>query len=204
MEKGITTKKPTVCVLGGPNGSGKTTFFTKWLSKKFPSIEFVNADVIALELSQKSPEKVPIAAGKQVLRRLEELKNERIDFAFEATLTANWHFKYLRELKGNGFRIILFFLWLRTEDLAVQRVVERHQKGGHFVPERDVRRRYLKSIYNMHNLYRRIADDWFIYDNSEEELSQLVASFEGGRFEIKNRRLYDGILKEVKAYEKSL
>jgi hypothetical protein len=48
--------------------------------------EFVNADVIAQGLSAFDPEGAAIAAGRVMLRRLHELAEQRVNFAFETTL----------------------------------------------------------------------------------------------------------------------
>jgi predicted ABC-type ATPase len=188
--------------VGGPNGSGKTTFFTRLFGSS-PSVEFVNADVVAMELNHEAPEKAAIAAGREVLKRLHQLEQERRDFAFEATLSGVWHAKYLQGLRDAGFKIVIFFLWLRSEELAVQRVKQRRRRGGHNVPEADIRRRYLRSVYNMENLYRYLADDWFLYDNSDQT-PQLIVSEESGNLKIKNKQIFVEILKEVKRYEQSI
>lgn len=189
-------------VVGGPNGAGKTTFFTKLL-RGSPAIEFVNADIVAQALNDKAPETVAIDAGREVLKRLRQHEKERNDFAFEATLSGVWHAKYLQGLREAGFRIAIYFLWLRTEDLAVERVKERRRRGGHDIPEEDIRRRYLRSAYNMQYLYRHIAHDWFLYDNSDPP-PKLIASEEKGTFRVKNRQVFAEILKGVKTYEQSI
>ena len=131
--------------MGGPNGAGKTTFFTMFGSTV--TIEFVNADIVAQALNHESPETAAITAGRKVLKRLSQLKEEKNDFAFEATFAGVWHAKYLQELKDAGFKVVIFFVWLRSQELAVERVNEkaRVRHGGHDVPEQDIRRRYLRS-----------------------------------------------------------
>jgi len=134
-----------------------------------------------------------------VLNRLWKLEKAYKDFAFETTLSGAWHAKYLQSLKKDGFKVVIFFIWLRDEGLAVQRVEDRHRLGGHNVPEQDIRRRYLKSAYNMQNLYRYLADDWFLFDNTEVS-PKLIALEEKGRLKIENKTLFDEIRKEVEKY----
>lgn len=162
-------------------------------------IEFVNPDAIASEINPDMPEKVAISAGRDVLNRLWELKEAHKDFALETTLSGTWHAKYLQSLKEDGFKVVIFFIWLRDEELAVQRVRDRRRLGGHDVPERDIRRRYLKSAYNMQHLYRYLADDWFLFDNTEVP-PKLIALQEKGRFIIENKTLFHEIRKEVEKY----
>ena len=41
-----------------------------------------------------------------------------------------------------------------------------HLVGGHNIPSHDVRRRFLRAYGNFWSLYRPLADDWYIFDNS--------------------------------------
>ena len=59
-----------------------------------------------------------------------------------------------------------FFLWVKSADVALSRVWERVLKGGHDVPEAVVRRRFGRSIRNFFAEYRRLADSWYLFDNS--------------------------------------
>jgi predicted ABC-type ATPase len=61
----------------------------------------------------------------------------------------------------------LFFLWLPTAELALTRVANRVQQGGHPVPEADVRRRFTAGLKNLFTLYRPLLDSWWLYDASE-------------------------------------
>lgn len=60
------TPQPTIYIIGGCNGAGKTTFARQFL----PSIDvmrFLNADEIARGLSPLRPEAVAFKAGKLLL-----------------------------------------------------------------------------------------------------------------------------------------
>jgi predicted ABC-type ATPase len=128
--------------------------------------EFVNADVIAKGLSSFQPEKVALEAGRVMLRRLDELAQQRVDFAFETTLASRTFAPWLRKRQEEGYRFHLFFAWLPHPDMAVTRVGLRVAAGGHNIPERDIRRRYERGIANFLGLYMSLADTWEVYDNS--------------------------------------
>jgi predicted ABC-type ATPase len=64
---------PEVIVLAGPNGAGKSTSAARLLRGALGVDEFVNADVIAQGLSAFAPERVALAAGRIMMRRLKEL-----------------------------------------------------------------------------------------------------------------------------------
>jgi predicted ABC-type ATPase len=96
--------------------------------------EFVNADVIATGLSAFDPDSAAITAGRVMLVRIRELAEQRSSFAFETTLASRTFAPWLRELRASGYAVHLFFLWLSSADLAVERVADRVASGGHNVP----------------------------------------------------------------------
>jgi predicted ABC-type ATPase len=170
---------PQVVVIAGPNGAGKTTLAPFLLRDTLGLLEYVNADPIALGLSGFDPAGVAFAAGRVMLKRLHDLAGQRKTFAFESTLAAKSYLPWLERLCGNGYKVQLMFLWLRSADLAVQRVRERVRAGGHDVAAAVVRRRYAAGLKNFWELYQPLADAWSVYDNSTSAKSLPIAS--GGR-----------------------
>ena len=75
-----------------------------------------------------------------------------------------------------SYRIHIFFLWVRSVDIALERVADRVKMGGHNVPEDVVRRRYDKGLSNFNSKYRELSDSWAIFDNSTST-PQLIAYF---------------------------
>lgn len=110
-----------------------------------------------------------------MLERLQTLANAGADFAFETTLAARTFAHFLQECKTRGYTINLIYFWLRSPDLAAQRVAQRVTNGGHYIPEDVIRRRYERGLQNLIKLYLPLCDGWMIFDNSEPDL-QLVAS----------------------------
>jgi predicted ABC-type ATPase len=70
-------------------------------------------------------------------------------------------------MKTKGYEIHIYFLWLRSVDLALKRVAERVAMGGHDVPAYTVRRRFGRGLHNLFHLYHAFADSLVIFDNSE-------------------------------------
>jgi predicted ABC-type ATPase len=64
---------PTLFIIAGCNGAGKTTASFTVLPELLNIKEFVNADEIARGLSPFQPESVSIEAGKIMLNRINEL-----------------------------------------------------------------------------------------------------------------------------------
>jgi predicted ABC-type ATPase len=159
-------------IIAGPNGSGKSTAATMLLPADFT---YVNADKIAEELTGKPGTTADINAGRILLDRLAEKIELRQDFAFETTLATRGLAANVRDWQEAGYRVHLFFLWLPSDDLAVQRVQARVRDGGHNVPESTIRRRFRSGQRNLFELYLPLVDVWRIYDNSRVEEPRLIA-----------------------------
>ena len=171
--------RPHVVIIAGPNGAGKTTLAPLLLRDTFGVMEYVNADAIALGLSAFQPEKVALEAGRIMLRHLHTLAAQRRTFAFESTLATRSYAPWIRQLCQQGYAFHVLFLWLRSPELAVQRVKERVRLGGHDVPEVIVRRRYQYGIRNFFDLYLPLATSWSVYDNSVSQAPPLLATGKG-------------------------
>ncbi|MDQ3321502.1 MAG: zeta toxin family protein [Acidobacteriota bacterium] len=166
---------PHVIVIAGANGAGKSTVAPYLLRDTLGVSEFVNADTLAQGLSAFAPETVAITAGKIMLRRLDELTESNVDFAFETTLSTRSFLQRLNRMRENGYKFKLVFLYLENSELAVLRVAERVRQGGHDIPEATIKRRYEKGLQNFFALYQPIADNWIFYDNSDAENIRLIA-----------------------------
>ncbi|WP_199249963.1 zeta toxin family protein [[Phormidium] sp. ETS-05] len=165
---------PNLYMIGGANGSGKTTVSRQLLPNVFNCLEYVNADTIAAGISAFNPEAVAIQAGRLMLERLQILSKSGVDFAFETTLAARTFAPFLRSCKNQGYTINLMYFWLPTPELAIERVRQRVASGGHSIPEAVIRRRYERGRHNLISLYIPLCDTWIIYDNSHA-VSWLVA-----------------------------
>lgn len=182
-------KRPTVYVIAGPNGAGKTTFASEFLPDFVQCREFLNADLIAAGLSPFAPETQNVRAGRLLLERIGELASERADFGFETTLSGRTYVRLLGDMRQNDYRVVLFFLWLPSADMAVARVENRVKQGGHSVPLDDIRRRYVAGVRNLFRLYRPILDDWWLY-NASSLPPKLIAANERDQLTVKQKRLY--------------
>ena len=113
---------PSVIVLGGPNGAGKSTFSTQLFSTWPGRMHYVNADVISRGLSAFHSEDMAFEAGRITLDHLKRLSKQRLNMAFETTLATRSFAPWISELKRDGYRFGLFFLWLPSSEMAVMRV----------------------------------------------------------------------------------
>jgi len=130
MRKLNTGRRPKLYVIAGPNGAGKTTFARKFLPKYARCFEFVNADLIAGGLSPFTPERVAVRAGRIMIDQIRRISAQRLDFGFETTLSGKSYLALFQNLKKKGYRIHLFYLWVVSADLALERIAERVRMGA--------------------------------------------------------------------------
>ena len=157
---------PTVLIVGGPNGAGKTTLAEPYAEQKNQS--YLAADRIAEEIDPDDPYAVRMAAGRQFLRRLAAFIDDRISFVDESTLAGRSLARSIDRMNEAGYTTRIAFVVLDSADLCVRRVQERVRKGGHHVPDADVRRRYTRSKKNFWTLYRPKVDRWHLLLNADD------------------------------------
>lgn len=185
-------------IISGCNGAGKTTASYTVLPEILDCREFVNADEIARGLSPFNPESVAIEAGRLMLRRIEELLSKDVTFSIETTLATKSYITLVRNARKQGYSVKLLFFWLRNPELAIQRVAERVENGGHNIPEDVVRRRYAAGINNLFRLFMNEVDSWVIFDNSENPRRQIASGGRNADTVIDEEMLYSIIQSYVK------
>jgi predicted ABC-type ATPase len=180
---------PNLFILAGPNGAGKSTSAPEILSGSRSVAEFVNADVIAKEKGLSD-----IAAGRATLERLEALAQGRRNIAFETTLASQLLFHRIRAMQASGYAFPLFFFWLPSADMAVERVAARVASGGHHIPADVIRRRYVRGLRNFFTAYSPIADSWILYNNTVRPATPIAWRDVGDALVIGDNRLWSQLM----------
>ena len=169
-----------ILIVAGPNGAGKTTFARNYLLNEADDPTFINADMIAEGLNPFQPERSAFAAGRIMLRMIDEYVRRGESFAFETTLSGRNYARSIPEWQAEGYRVRLCFLRLPNPEMAILRVRNRVREGGHHVDDDVVRRRFDAGWRNFQQLYRNIVDMWLLYD-ATGDYPMLIA--EGGNYE---------------------
>jgi predicted ABC-type ATPase len=182
---------PELFIIAGCNGAGKTTAAYNLLPEVFETTEFINADEIARGINKDNVEEAAIAAARIMLNRIDFLIENKQSFAFETTLSGLTYIRIIEKAKGKGFDVTLFFVYLESAEMAIERVALRVEKGGHHIPKDVIERRYLKGLKNFPKYASRV-NDWYLLNNSGRDY-QIIAKFTEGTKEITNFEIYNKI-----------
>ena len=176
---------PTLYIIAGCNGAGKTTFANEFLPS-IGVIRFLNADEIARGLSPLRPEAVAFKAGKLLLSEVRGLIDRQETFALESTLSGRTYLKIFEKATRRGYRVELHFVWLPDVREALRRVRQRVIEGGHDVPAGDIRRRFARGIQHLVDDYAPLADRWALWDNSAPPAKLLANSATHSIVDLRN------------------
>ena len=63
-------------------------------------------------------------------------------------------------------------------------------KGGHNVPEQDMRRRFQRSLNNFWDNFTKISDSWILLYNGDEIYQQVAIGIEN-QYSVENKALFN-------------
>jgi predicted ABC-type ATPase len=176
---------PWMWIIAGPNGAGKSTFagpYLDHLQAAFPALRGsdgivkLNADERTLELRQQFSDMAQEALNRRAAQEIDAEVESMIaagrSFAVETVLSTPKYRDDVEAAQAKGFRFGLMYVSLHPSKLAVQRVSERVQKGGHDVDPAAVIRRYRRSHEQL-GWFAPRADFLMIFDNSNRQAGTL-------------------------------
>lgn len=174
---------PVLCVVAGPNGSGKTSTTEKLLANEWAADSvYINPDNIAQEQfgSWNSREAV-LKAAEEATRMRYKCLEERRSFVFETVFSTEEKLDFLMKAKDAGFFIRFFYVSTENPEINVLRIAQRYLNGGHEVPISKVISRYYKSLALAARAVS-FVDRAYIYDNSRtDELPRLLFRMVDGK-----------------------
>ena len=162
-------KTPTIAVLAGVNGAGKSSVAGGFLLKEGDT--FFNPDTVAQQIRTLHPD-IPLhlanahawQIGKSLLEQA--IAGGR-DYRFETTLGGRTIAQLLEKAARSGHRLRIWFCGLASPELHLYRVRSRVAHGGHDIPEAKIRERWNGSRENLIRLLPLI-DHLRVYDNSAD------------------------------------
>jgi len=179
-------RPPVLTVLAGVNGAGKSSVGGAGL--RASGAEYFNPDEYARKLRERealTQEKANAVAWAYGKGKLEEAIAHGADFSFESTLGGKTITDLLIHAVGQGHVLDIWFVGLESVEHHLQRVSQRVAKGGHPIPDADIRKRWIGSHENIIRLLR-VVRTLRVLDNSREAASgdeaepRLLLSIEAG------------------------
>lgn len=167
---------PTIYVIAGPNGIGKTTSSYDIIPH---NIAIINSDEIAKEVRNLGLVSVNTQeySNREATRLVNEQIEKRNDFAIETNLCDVDTWKFLLGLQANGYTLHIMFVSTDNVEILNKRIEERVLLGEHFVREDIVLQRYLAGL-NLLKHYFEKPDVLQLFDNSEK--MELIADIRLG------------------------
>lgn len=131
-----------------------------------------------------------------MLGRINELLEEKVDFALETTLSTRSYVPFIKKAQSTGYEVTLLFFWLSSPQMAIDRVAKRVSKGGHNIPKDVIERRYYRGIKNLLDLYIPICDHWFVIDTMDLSPEVIAERTNTLGKEIFNNDIWETILSQ--------
>lgn len=160
---------PTITVLAGTNGAGKSSIGGARLEAA--RTPFYNPDVETQSLVAANPgmtlEEANAAAWRIGKERLEASIAERHSFNFETTLGGTTITRLLAKAHDNGLRLRIWYCGLSDSELHIAGVHACVRRGGHDIPATKIRERYDASRNNLCSILPSL-DELMLHDNSTE------------------------------------
>jgi predicted ABC-type ATPase len=180
---------PTFWIIAGPNGSGKSTLYgsrrdaiygNTVISDATRPFWIINPDLLASRI-RSAERKSLLDANIEAVKRIEAWLAASIDahqsIGVETVLSTGKYRRLVRAAKRRGFEIRLVYVILGSPEINIDRVKTRVKKGGHGVPAKKVRERWVRSLRQLPWFLRR-ADWALLLDNSKE--LRVIGRKEGG------------------------
>ena len=212
----MSTSCRTILIIAGANGVGKSSAYEafKNTNSKYNKFTFINPDVLAKQAAQKlgygSVNNLPIntqnviniQASKLALKMRQDSFNKGISFGIETTASSESILKLIDKAHKLDYTVEIIYVLLDSPKLHIQRVKQRVSKGGHFVSEKDIMRRYQRSRELLPRIMKK-ADSMIIYNNSSRY--KPILKKENGKIEkIEYNKDNDALVQSIiRAYNET-
>lgn len=113
----------------------------------------------------------------------------------ESTLSGKRFARQVEKFREEGYRVKMLFVTPLDPQTSVDRVSLRISKGGHSVPEADIRRRFARAHANFWHLYRPLADQWKIICNKTAGGSKNIVYGDRDSIHVTETDYFDAYLK---------
>ena len=179
----MTSVRPCVVIIGGVNGSGKSTFAQRAAGTDLLLGQVaINPDELSKQAMQDMPALndpgASLAGAEKAEKAVWRAIAEGRSVAVETVLSSDKFEPVLFAARNREYRIRLIFVALPSVEYSLERIADRVLKGGHDVPSDKVRSRWSKAHDNLVR-FLALVDDVLVFSNIENS-PILVAQRIGG------------------------
>ena len=123
-------------LIGGVNGAGKSSLTGVLKAERTDLGRIIDPDRLTAQHGG------ALEGGREAIRQQEACLAAGLSFAQETTLSGIRTLRTVRRARDAGYFIRLFYVGLDSAEESIARIANRVRKGGHSIPEEDVRRRF--------------------------------------------------------------
>lgn len=162
----------TYTIVAGVNGAGKSSL-TGVLRTEITNLgKIVDVDKVILKCGGNV-----IEGGKKSIELIDDCLEKEICFTQETTLSGHRILNTVKKAIAKGYYIRLYYVGLNTVEESLARIENRVKKGGHNIPDSDVKRRFGKRFEDLANILH-YCDEATFYDNENGFVA--VAEYRNG------------------------
>lgn len=116
-------------IIGGVDGTRKSSL-TGVLRETVSDLGIIiDADQLSKQYGSN------LAGGKAAVRQIRQCINTGCSFTQETTLSGSKTMRTIKLAHDNGYYIRMYYIGLGSVEESIERIANRHRKGGHTIPE---------------------------------------------------------------------
>lgn len=137
-------------LFAGVNGAGKSTLYNlAMINQNIKNTIRINTDEIVREIGDWRNNSDQLKAAKMAINLRNECFLRGKSLNEETTLTGKTILKTIDRAKELGYELQLFYVGVNSPEIAKERIKNRVEKGGHYIENDVVEKRYYESLKNL-------------------------------------------------------
>ena len=167
-------------IIGGVNGTGKSSLTGVLKTQTTELGVIIDVDRITAEAGVSA-----VKGGRMALERIRDCLSKNVSFTQETTLSGRKTEDTAARAKEQGYYVSLYYVGLDTPEECLARIANRVRRGGHDIPEEDVRRRFAGRWEAVEKILP-YCDEAHFFDNDNGFVE--VAEYRNGELLLKGER----------------